>query len=198
MLKNFFIAFIVLLLSFSSVNAEKVDKINVSGNERISKDTIIIFGEIDLNDDFDDNVLNSILKNLYNTNFFQDIKIDINNKTLNINVVENPIIQNIELLGIKAKKIKEPILEQIKLKKNYSYNDYLVKKDKELILNILKTNGFYFAEVKLEKIENPNNTVSLIYNIDLTFLFLQNQIILRYEYFFQLLQQHPMKPLQLD
>ena len=70
MLKNFFIAFIVLLLSFGSVNAEKVDKINVSGNERISKDTIIIFGEIDLNDDFDDNVLNSILKNLYNTNFF--------------------------------------------------------------------------------------------------------------------------------
>ena len=63
--------------------------------------------------------------------------------------------------------MKEPIFEQIKLKKNNSYNEYLVKKDKELILNILKTNGFYFAEVKLEKIQNPNNTVSLIYNIDL-------------------------------
>ena len=162
MLKNFFIAFIVLLLSFSSVNAEKVDKINVSGNERISKDTIIIFGEIDLNDDFDDNVLNSILKNLYNTNFFQDIKIDINNKTLNINVVENPIIQKVQLLGIKAKKMKEPILEQIKLKKNNSYNEYLVKKDKELILNLLKTSGFYFAEVKSKMIDILKELQSII------------------------------------
>ena len=46
MLKKLFIAHIILLLSFGSVIAEKVDKINVSGNERISKDTIIIFGEI--------------------------------------------------------------------------------------------------------------------------------------------------------
>jgi len=167
MLKKLLIAHITLLLLFGSVNAEKIDKINVSGNERISKDTIVIFGEIDLNDDFDDNIINNILKNLYNTNFFQDIKINIKNKTLNISVVENPIIQRVELLGIKAKKMKEPIFEQIRLKKNNSYNEYLVKKDKELILNILKTSGFYFAEVKLEKIENPNNTVALIYNIDL-------------------------------
>ena len=41
------------------------EKINVLGNERISKETIIIFGEIDLNDDFDDNILNNILKNLF-------------------------------------------------------------------------------------------------------------------------------------
>ena len=148
MLKNFLIAQIILLLSFISVNAEKVEKSNVLGNERISKETIIIFGEIDLNDDFDDNILNNILKNLYNTNFFQDVKIDIKNKTLNINVVENPIIQKVELLGIEAKRIKDPILEQLKLKKNNSYNEYLVKKDKELILNLLKTSGFYFAEVK--------------------------------------------------
>ena len=55
----------------------------------------------------------------------------------------------------------------MKLKKNNSFNEYLVKRDRDLILNILKTNGFYFADIKLEKIENQNNTVSLIYNINL-------------------------------
>ena len=64
-------------------------------------------------------------------------------------VVENPIIQKVEILGIKAKKIKDPILEELKLKKNKSYNEYLVKKDRDIILNILKSNGFYFAEVKI-------------------------------------------------
>jgi outer membrane protein insertion porin family len=86
---------------------------------------------------------------------------------LNIVVVENPIIQNVKILGIKANKLKDPIFEELKLKKNNSFNEYLVKKDRDKILNILKTNGFYFAEVKLEKVENQNNTVSLIYYVDL-------------------------------
>ena len=42
-----------------------VKKINVTGNERISKDTIIIFGEINLNEDFSEQKLNKILKNLF-------------------------------------------------------------------------------------------------------------------------------------
>ena len=59
-----------LFLIFKSVYAEKVEKIIVSGNERISNETIIIFSEINLNEDLNENKLNLILKNLYKTNFF--------------------------------------------------------------------------------------------------------------------------------
>ena len=167
MFKKFFLAQFILLLLLKSVSAAKVEEINVSGNERISKDTIIIFGEIDIKDDFNKDMINEILKNLYNTNFFEDVKIDLKNNILNIFVVENPIIQNVNIEGIKAKKLRDPIYESLKLKKNNSFNEYLVKKDRDLILNILRTNGFYFAKVKLEKIDNSNRTISLIYNIDL-------------------------------
>jgi len=167
MFKIIFLVQFLVLLVLSSANAEKIDKINIIGNERISKDTIIIFSEIDIEQDFDNQKINNALKKLYNTNFFSDIKIDFKNNTLNIIVVENPIIQDVQILGIKANKLKQPLFEAIKLKKNNSFNDYLVKKDRDLILNILKTNGFYFADIKLEKIENQNNTVSLIYNIEL-------------------------------
>ena len=167
MLKNFFLAQLILLFLIKSVIAEKVDNINIIGNQRISSDTIIIFGEINLGDDLDNQKINKILKNLYNTDFFEDVKIEIKNNTLNVTVIENPIIQNVKILGIKANKLKDPLFDEIKLKKNNSYNEYLVKKDKNTILNILKTSGFYFAKIKLEKLENDNNTVSLIYNIDL-------------------------------
>ena len=167
MFKIIFLVQFLVLLVLSSANAEKIDKINIIGNERISKDTIIIFGEVDIEQDFDNQKINNVLKKLYNTNFFSDIKIDLKNNTLTIIVVENPIIQDVQILGIKANKLKQPLFEAIKLKKNNSFNDYLVKKDRDLILNILKTNGFYFADIKLEKIENQNNTVSLIYNIEL-------------------------------
>jgi len=167
MFKIFFLVQFFLLLVLNLANAEKIETINISGNERISKDTIIIFGEIDLEEDFDNQKINKLLKKLYDTNFFKDIKIDLKNNTLNIIVVENPIIQDVKILGIKANKLKEPLFDAMKLKKNNSFNEYLVKKDRDLILNILKTNGFYFADIKLEKIENQNNTISLIYNVDL-------------------------------
>ena len=84
MFKKFFLAQFILLLLLKSVSAAKVEEINVSGNERISKDTIIIFGEIDIKDDFNKDMINEILKNLYNTNFFEDVKIDLKNNILNI------------------------------------------------------------------------------------------------------------------
>ncbi len=120
-----------------------------------------------MNDDFNENKLNGILKNLYETNFFEDVKLNIQDKTLNILVVEYPIIQEVQIEGIKSQKMKTPIFDAIKLKKNNSFNEYLVKKDRDLVLNILRSNGYYFAQVNIKKVDNNNNTVSLIYSIDL-------------------------------
>ena len=167
MFKKFLLIIIFFLLTSFAANSKKIDKINVIGNERITSETIIIFGEIDLNDDFSPDKLNEILKKLYETNFFKDVKVNITNKTLNVVVVENPIIQSVQINGIKAKKLREPLFDSLKIKKNNSYNEYLVKKDRDLLLNILRTSGYYFAKVDLEKVENLNNTVSLIYNVDL-------------------------------
>ena len=117
MRKIIFLIQIFLFLLINSAYAEKVEKIIINGNERISSETIIIFGEINLDEDFNDNKLNLILKNLYKTNYFEDIKINITNNTLNVFVSENPIIQSIEIKGIKAKKLQDPILESLNLKK---------------------------------------------------------------------------------
>ena len=166
MLKSLVITPIIYILIMSSVFADKINKINIYGNERISEETVILFGEIDKNKDFDDNDLNLILKRLYKTDFFKDIKLEIKNNILNIYIVENPIVQSIEINGIKAKKQREPILESLRIKKNSSFIEYLAKKDVETITNILKTSGYYFVNVQLKKIDNPNNTVNLIYDID--------------------------------
>ncbi len=117
MRKIIFLTQFFLFLLINSVYAEKVEKIVVTGNERISAETIIIFGEVNLNDDLNENKLNTILKNLYKTNYFDDVKINLTNNTLNILVSENPIIQSIEIKGIKAQKLKNPILESLNLKK---------------------------------------------------------------------------------
>ena len=93
MRKIIFLTQIFLFLLIKPVYAEKIEKIIVDGNERISTETIIIFGEINLNEELNENKLNIILKKLYETNFFEDVKVNLTNNTLNILVSENPIIQ---------------------------------------------------------------------------------------------------------
>ena len=72
-------ALIFLLISSNSI-AEKIDFIKVVGNERISKDTIILFSKVSKSDEIiNTNQLNKIFKDIYSTNFFSDVEISFEN-----------------------------------------------------------------------------------------------------------------------
>ena len=99
-------------LFFQLASADKINKIIVQGNDRISSETIIMFSDVKEDIEIDTEKLNLILKNLYNTNFFKDVSVAINDNILIIDVIEFPIIQEIKFNGIKAKKLKKK-LQQI-------------------------------------------------------------------------------------
>ena len=54
--------------------AEIAKKIVIDGNQRISEETIKLYGDIELNKDYKESDLDKILKNLYSTDFFSDVK----------------------------------------------------------------------------------------------------------------------------
>ena len=85
----------------------------INGNERISDETIKLFGGINIDKNYDAKYLNQIIIDLYDTNYFENISLDINDGTLEISVVENPIIQNLIFEGIKSKKITALLKEVI-------------------------------------------------------------------------------------
>ena len=146
---------------------EKINNIKISGNERISNETILMFSDINLNDKIDNQIINQTLKNLYETNFFEDISIEYDQDTLFINVKELPIIQNIILDGIKAKKFKDEIKKNFKFKSRSSYNEFLLEEEVKIIKSTLKNNGYYFSEVSTYVEALENNMVNIIYKIDL-------------------------------
>ena len=78
----YFIIAIFFYFSFSSSNAAVISNVVLENNERISKETVITYGNIKLNKDYNQNEINQILYNLYNTNFFQDVKIQIKDDSL--------------------------------------------------------------------------------------------------------------------
>tara|TARA_B100001029_G_scaffold62485_1_gene50587 strand:- start:453 stop:2702 length:2250 start_codon:yes stop_codon:yes gene_type:complete len=167
MLKIIFKIFILCLFFSNNVLAEIINKIEISGNKRISKATILVLGKISEGENFDNNKLNNSLKNLYETNFFSDIKLSLSDGLLTINLVENPIIENIEITGIKSKPFQEKIFESIVLKERMSFSEDQLQKDINLIRNILKTNGFYFADIKSSFVKNDDlNSVQIKLEIE--------------------------------
>ena len=166
-MKKLLFPFFIMLMFFSVAKAEFVNNIVVNGNDRVSLETIILLGDIEKDKEYTDTILNNIINELYKTNFFSDIKLEILNGTLHIEVTENKIIQNIEIKGIKANKTRDLIKERMVLKNKSPYNEFFVSKDLNNIKNSLKSVGYYFVEVKSSIIENNNNTVNLIYDIEL-------------------------------
>ena len=104
MFKKFLLTIFIFTISLTTSLAEIVNKIEVDGNKRLTKEAIILFSKIQLNKDYDSVTLNSNLKELYQTNFFKSVKLDLENNILYIVVVENPIIENLRIEGIKNKK----------------------------------------------------------------------------------------------
>ncbi len=166
-LKKFSLLLLFFLIFINSANSEIIKKIEILGNERIPDETILMFSKIQLNQDVKQLEINNLLKNIYNSNFFEDVTVNLENNVLIINVKEFPIIEDIVIKGIKAKKIKKSISDSLKLKPRSSYDKFLLAKDKQNIKDTLKSLGYYSSTIKIEEEITKNNTVLLNYTIEL-------------------------------
>jgi len=163
-----FKSIILILLIFSSYAFSKtLNKVEIIGNDRISDETIKLFISTNINDEINDVKLNKILKDLYETNFFKNVSLKFNNQILSIYVQENSIIENIFYEGIKSNRILEIIKQGTTIKPRSSYNEYLIKKEKLKIENILKDLGYYNSSLEILVEESKNNLVNITYNINL-------------------------------
>src|SRR6056300_1551831 len=98
---------IIYCFLFTSSLSEIIRDVIVEGNNRISKQTIITYGNIQLNTNYDNEKINDVLKNLYSTNFFENISITQKDNKLKIFVKENKIIQTTIINGVKSNTIKK-------------------------------------------------------------------------------------------
>ncbi len=168
MKKHFQNIIIIVFLFFSTnIYASQIKKIEVTGNNRISLETIKMFSKVYIGQNIVDINLNDVLKNLYNSYFFEDVSVELRDDTLIIDVKEAPIIENISFSGIKAKKIDKEIRSNLLLKSRSSFNNFLLSKDKKNIQNALKNFGYYFSEVETYITYLEDNKIVIDYKINL-------------------------------
>ena len=168
-MKNLFktLIFIFFLLFSLNSKAANIQNIIIDGNERISDQTILMFADVGIDTKINNKIINKIINDLYDSNFFENVSVKLDNNTLIINVKEFPLIESISLNGIKAEKIRKPILQNLKLKSRSSYNEFTVLEDTNSISNTLRKLGYYFSNVEVYVENLDDNKVKINYDITL-------------------------------
>ena len=157
------ILFFLTLKSYSTI----INNVEVKNNSRVSKETIITYGNIKIGKDYNQSEINDVIKKLYETNFFKNISTKLDGNTLILDIKENKIIQKVIVEGIKSNTIKERILENLFSKDKSPFLIEKINKDRLLIMSSLNYLGYYLAEVETRFVENSNDTVDLIFDIKL-------------------------------
>ena len=156
----------VFTLIFSALNSEIVKDIKINGNKRVSTETIKLYGEIDINKDYTDKDIDKVLKNLYETDFFEDVKIEIVDNVLKVDLKEYPIVNQLIVVGEKSNRYREQIKKTIRLKEKRSFVKSYLAKDIERIKQLYSSIGYNSIKVETKIKEIDTSNFDLLFVID--------------------------------
>ena len=163
-MKKFFKIILLFIFLSSTAIAEVINDVKINGNSRVSDETIKIYGKITLNENYDQKRLNSTLRNLFETKFFEDVNLKIDKSTLIVNVKEYPMLNQLIITGEKNLRITRELKKNITLKEKNSFIESDLVNDVEKIKNIYASLGFNNAEVTT-KIKSYEDKIDLIFEI---------------------------------
>lgn len=140
-------------------------QIVVEGNRRVEADTIRSYFKTGRDARLDQAAIDDGLKALIETGLFADVKISRTGGQILVSVVENAVIGRLAFEG--NKKIKdEQLSAEIQSKPRGTFSRAMVQSDTLRIAEIYRRSGRYEVRVTPEIIEQPNNRVTLIFNIE--------------------------------
>ena len=157
----------ILLLSAQAL-AFKVSDIRVEGLQRVSAGTVFAAIPVNVGDDVGEMQVREIIRDLFKTGSFDDVKVGRDGDVLVIIVKERPSIDSIKIKGNKA--IKTKALKEGLKKSGLAEGDIFKKVTLEHIRSDLEhqyvQQGRYGAKIKTKVVKLPRNRVKI--DIDIT------------------------------
>jgi len=145
-----------------------VSDIRVVGLQRVSTGSIFNIIPITVGDKIDIRKSKEITKSLFNTEQFDDITIARDESTLIIGVVERPSVSKIDISGNKALETEQLLesLDGVGIKEGSVYKRSTLEKVKYELVRSYSSNGRYGANVEIEEINQPRNTIEINIIVD--------------------------------
>ncbi|MDG1859523.1 MAG: outer membrane protein assembly factor BamA, partial [Emcibacteraceae bacterium] len=141
-----------------------INSVEVSGNQRIEKETIETYLFLSAGDTYTDERGDASLKRLFGTGLFSDVDVGRRGSTLVVEVVENPIINRIVFEGNKYKD-DEDLYEEVQLRPRIVFSRARVRADVQRILEVYRRGGRFAAAVEPKVIQLEQNRVNLVFEV---------------------------------
>ncbi len=152
-----------------AVETSRVSDVTVHGNQRIEQSTIQSYLGIQPGANVGQYELDNALRRLFETGFFSDVQIvpkaGANGTSLDVRIVENPVINQISFEGNKNIEDKD-IQAELELKPRVIYTRTRAQNDTRRILDLYRKQGRYSATVDPKLIKRDQNRVDLVFEIN--------------------------------
>jgi outer membrane protein insertion porin family len=143
---------------------QSVSSINVEGAQRLEADTILSYIRMHVGDRYTQASADQVLKDLFATELFSDVKLRNDNGAVVIEVKENPVVNRIILEGNKRLK-EDKILPEIKLAARQIFTRSKVRADVTRIIELYKREGRFAASVEPKMVMLDQNRVDIVFEI---------------------------------
>lgn len=163
-----FLVIFTVVLAFTPVAAMAqalIRDIRVEGTERIEPATVLSYMDVSIGDPLARETLEKALKNLFATGLFADVSLNQSGETLVVNVVENPIINEIAFEG-NDKIEDEDLLAEIELRPRQVFTRTKVQSDVSRLYQVYRRNGRFSVTIEPKIIKLDQNRVNLVFEVD--------------------------------
>ena len=144
----------------------QVNRIIVRGNQRIDQTTVLSYLPIQPGDIVDPVTFDVAVRTLYRTNLFANIQLGLQpNGDLVIDVVENPIVNQVTFEGNKALTEKK-LRDEVTINPRGIYTRARVQEDVGKIVELYRLSGRISATVTPRLVQLDQNRVDVVFEID--------------------------------
>ncbi len=144
--------------------ASTIRSIAVSGSQRLEPDTIRSYVKLRAGAAYSTESLDQAIRDLFETELFQDVQIRDNGGDLIIEVRENPVINRIVLDGNKRLK-EDKINKEIKVAPRQIFTRSKVRADVNRIIELYRRQGRFGATVEPKMVMLDQNRVDVVFEI---------------------------------
>lgn len=166
-LKKFILSLVILLFTSTTIwsaDQQVIKTIEVVGNQRLEKKTIISFINLNTGDTLTEEASHGVVKKLFSTEYFKDVSLTYKDGVLIIKVVENPTISRVVFEGNRS--VTDKILSTgMKIKARMLLNQPLIQEELQRVLAIYRMKGYFASKVNPQIIKLDQNRVDLIFDI---------------------------------
>ena len=144
----------------SSLYAITIKQIKFDGLIHLSPSIAKEIMNIHAGDTLNIEVIDKGIKELYKQNYFKDIKVVENSGTLTVQVIEKPVIANIDIAGI-GENDQKAVKEELGIKKGEIYDEDKIKIAKLRVEKYYEAKGYFNTVVEVNKNKINKNSYAL-------------------------------------